>query len=186
MKKTIKFITENKDKFESARSFFEKYNIEIEQKVLPIYEIQSADGIEIAISKAQQAWEIIKEPLFISDSFWEIPSLNGFPGAYMKYMNNWFSPEDFLNLMKDKKDRTIILKSTVVYIDKNKPHIFINDYYGKILTEKYKGDYSYSLDAIVSFSKDGKSIAEENENRNFTEKNSYWLSLAEWLKSKRD
>jgi hypothetical protein len=88
--------------------------------------------------------------------------------------------------MKDKKDRTIILRNTIVYIDKNKPHIFTNDYYGEILTEKYKGNYSYSLDAIVSFSKDGKCIAEENENRNFTEKNSYWLSLAEWLKSKRD
>ena len=186
MKKTINYITENKNKLESAKSFFEKYNIEIKQKVLPIYEIQSADGIEIATSKAQQVWEIIKEPLFISDSFWTISSLNGFPGAYMKYMNDWFSPEDFLNLMKDKKDRTIILRNTIVYIDKNNPHIFTNDYYGKILTEKYKGNYSYSLDAIVSFSKDGKSIAEEIENRNFTEKDNCWLNLAEWLKSKAD
>ena len=88
MKKTINYITENKNKLESAKSFFEKYNIEIKQKVLPICEIQSVDGIEIATSKAQQAWEIIKEPLFISDSFWTIPSLNGFPGAYMKYMND--------------------------------------------------------------------------------------------------
>jgi hypothetical protein len=63
--------------------------------------------------------------------------------------------------MKDKKDRTIILRNTIVYIDKNNPHIFTNDYYGEILNEKYKGNYSYSLDAIVSLSKNGKSIAEE-------------------------
>lgn len=43
-----------------------------------------------------------------------------------------------------------------------------------------------SADEIVSFSKDGKTIAEEIENRNFTEKDNCWLNLAEWLKSKED
>jgi inosine/xanthosine triphosphate pyrophosphatase family protein len=102
----INYITENNHKFETVGSFFEKQGIEISQKVLPIYEIQSNDGIEIAISKAKQAWEIIKEPLFVNDAFWIIPSLKGFPGPYMKYINDWFEPDDFLKLMNGKNDRT--------------------------------------------------------------------------------
>jgi non-canonical purine NTP pyrophosphatase (RdgB/HAM1 family) len=180
----INYITENNNKFSTVKSFFEKNDIEIKQKILPIYEVQSSDGIEIAISKAVQAWELIKEPLFVNDAFWIIPSLKGFPGPYMKYINEWFEPEDFLNLMKDKKDRTIILRDTIVYIDKTGQNVFTDDYYGEILDKKYEGKCKYPLDAVVSFSKSKKSIAEENGVQKFSTEGS-WASFASCLKNKK-
>lgn len=179
--KIIHYITENSHKFETVKSFFERQGIEINQKVLPIYEIQNKDGIEIAISKAKQAWDIIKEPLFVNDAFWIIPSLKGFPGPYMKYINDWFEPDDFLKLMNSKADRTIILRDTVVYIDENGQNIFTNDYYGEILENKYEGEYKYPLDAVVSLSKNKKSIAEENGVHKFSTEGS-WADFAKWLK----
>jgi non-canonical purine NTP pyrophosphatase (RdgB/HAM1 family) len=179
--KKINYITENEMKFGLAKSFFDKQSLKINQKILSINEIQSNDGIEIAISKAKQAWEIIEEPLFVNDSFWIIPSLRGFPGPYMKYINEWFKPEDFLKLMDGKKDRTIILRDTIVYIDKNKQKVFTSDYYGEILNKKFEGKYKYPIDTIVSFSKNKKSIAEENGINKFSIKGS-WTDFASWLK----
>lgn len=180
--KTIHYITENNHKFETVRAFLEKHGIEISQKVLPIYEIQSKDGVEIAKSKAKQAWKTIKEPLFVNDAFWIIPSLKGFPGPYMKYMNDWLEPDDFLKLMNGKTDRTIILRDTIVYIDENGPNVFTNDYYGEILENKYEGDYKYPLDAVASLSKNKKSIAEENGIQKFSTEGS-WADFAKWLKN---
>jgi len=183
MEKIINYITENKNKFTRTKSFFEKYGIEINQKVLPIYEIQSKDEVEIATSKAWQAWEITKKPLFVNDGCWIIPSLKGFPGPYMKYINDWFEPDDFLNLMNDKKDRTIILRDTIVYIDEKGQKIFTSDYCGEILKKKYEGNYKHPLDAVVSLSKNKKSIAEDGENQKFSTEGS-WVNFAKWLKSK--
>ena len=183
MNKTIYYITENKHKFETVRSFFEEQGTEISQKVLPIYEIQSNNGVEIAISKAKQAWDIIKEPLFVNDAFWIIPSLKGFPGPYMKYINDWFEPDDFLKLMNGKADRTIILRDTIVYIDENGQNVFTNDYHGEILENKYEGNYKYPLDAVVSLLRNKKSIAEENGVQKFSTEGS-WADFAAWLKDK--
>ncbi|MFZ3054775.1 MAG: non-canonical purine NTP pyrophosphatase, partial [Minisyncoccales bacterium] len=169
----INYITENKNKFSVVKSFFEKNGIEINQKILPIYEIQSNEGVEIAVSKARQAWETIKEPLFVNDAFWIMPALKGFPGPYMKYMNEWLEPEDFLKLVDGKSDRTIILRDTIVYIDESGEKVFTNDYYGEILDKKYDGDYKYPIDAIVSFSKNKKTIAEEKGVNKFSTEGSW-------------
>jgi non-canonical purine NTP pyrophosphatase (RdgB/HAM1 family) len=102
----IKYVTGNQIKINFAKKQLDKYNIEIEQVRLEIDEIQSEDKFAVTTDKAQKAFEILKSPLFVTDTFWEIPALNGFPGAYMKYVNKWFSSEDFLALMKNKENRT--------------------------------------------------------------------------------
>lgn len=183
--KIINYITGNKFKFDIVKTFFDSLGIKVKQKELPIYEIQSHDAIEITTSKARQAWKIVKQPLFVNDASWIIPSLKGFPGAYMKYINEWFKPEDFLNLMKDKKDRSIILRDTIVYIDKTGQNVFTGDHYGKILKTLYVGDYEYPSDAIISLSKNNKSIAEENENNNFFTEG-VWIDFVNWLKNKEN
>jgi len=181
--KTINYITGNKFKFEIVKDFLEKHKVKIRQKELPIYEIQSNDPLEITISKAKQAWEIIKEPLFVNDASWLIPALGGFPGAYMKYMNEWLGPDDFLNLMKNKEDRSVILRDTIVYIDETGQNIFTGDHCGEVLEKPYEGNYKYPSDAVISLSKNKKSIAEENEIDNFFT-DGVWFEFADWLKNK--
>ena len=34
--------------------------------------------------------------IVVADTSWSIPSLNGFPGGYMKDVAEWFTPEDFI------------------------------------------------------------------------------------------
>ncbi len=177
----IHYVTGNNTKFNYAKSFFDKKRIDLVQTKLDISEIQSSDPISIAESKANQAWKKIKEPLFVSDSYWMIPALNGFPGPYMKDINLWFTPQDFLNLMKDKKDRTIILKDTIFYIDNQGFKTFTNDYSGIILEKACGSKYLTSIDAIASFSDSKKAIAEETS-FSFKEERIAWNNFVDWLK----
>lgn len=74
----LHFITENKDKIETAKRELTPFNIEFEVMKLKITEVQFHDIEEIAVDKAQKAFKEVKKPLFVNDADWYIKVLNGF------------------------------------------------------------------------------------------------------------
>lgn len=183
---TIFYVTGNKNKYENARKFFESYNITVEQLPLKINEIQDGDSLQVAIAKARDAFAIVKKPIFVNDTSWIIPSLNGFPGPFMKYINEWFQPEDFIHLMDGKKDRSIILRDIIIYIDEAGYTVFTNDHTGKLLKIPANLPYKHPSDVVVSLSNNGASIAEESIRGNsFIEgEKKIWCEFADWLNKK--
>jgi XTP/dITP diphosphohydrolase len=182
----IKYVTGNQIKVNYANKKLIKFGIEVVQTKLEIDEIQSEDKLGVAIDKAKKAYEILKSPLFITDTFWEIPALNGFPGPYMKYINKWFTSEDFLALMQNKKDRTILTNDSIVYIDENGIEKFTDIATGEIAKEIYKNRTTTdSVDNLVKFN--GKYLTEHhNENyENFTVENNCWVKFADFLKNRK-
>lgn len=156
--------------------------IDIKQKILDIPEIQSESIEEVAIDKARKAFGQIKQPLFINDSGWMIAALKGFPGPYMKYINNWFSPRDFLKLMDGEDDRTVTLRQVIVYMDQNTQKVFTFDSKGRMLSTT-SGE-GRSSDTVITFSKDDTSIAEAKEKGTnlLEEEKKLWESFSSWLK----
>ncbi|MDY0097209.1 MAG: non-canonical purine NTP pyrophosphatase [Candidatus Dojkabacteria bacterium] len=179
---TILYITSNQNKIDTANRLLKPFNIEIEGlKVEGIVEPQTEDITEISKMKAQQAFEKVQKPLIVSDASWIIPSLNGFPGPYMHFVNKWFTSKDFLNLMKGKENREIILRECVTYIDKDNIKTFISDTKG-FFVNKAEGKAT-PLDQVVSFREDGKTIAQcENENKMRIPQNGLWNDVGKWLK----
>ena len=114
--KKLFYVTGNSYKFKNAKKYAERFGFDLVQKKLNIKEIQSGSVENIAKEKAKQAFKILNKPLIVSDSGWNIPSLRGFPGPYMQYINQWFRSEDFLKLIKDKKDKSIILEHIICAI----------------------------------------------------------------------
>lgn len=182
----ISYVTGNPSKFENAQKFFSTYNIDVEQLAIKIDEIQSGDSIEIAAAKAKTAFEIHKQPLFVNDASWIIPSLKGFPGPFMKFINQWFEPGDFVNLMKGKSDRRIILRDCIVYIDETGHRLFTHEHQGIILDEVAMFDYKHPSDVVISLSANHKSIAEEKEKGSFfiEDEDLVWKQFASWLQTK--
>ena len=176
------YVTGNQNKIDIAKKFLNPFGIIFESKNLDVIEIQSNSVQEIAIYKAKEAYSKLKKPLFVSDHFWSIPSLGGFPGAYMKYINDWLTPDDILNLMKTKKNREIILTDALCYIDKSTIKIFEMSHKGKILNKSLgKG---LPGQTIVSLSRDGKSIAQKLEkNPSALEEGINWENFAKWYKN---
>jgi len=158
------------------------YGINIVQAKLDIAEIQSDSFETIAIDKAKKSFEILNEPLFINDAAWVITALNGFPGPFMKYVNNWFSAEDFINLMLRHKNREVILRDTIVYINGSETKVFSYENKG-VLLQEVKGDSGLPSARVISLSKNGLSISEENEKGSFylESEQKIWKDFADWL-----
>jgi len=182
----ISYVTTNLGKLENAKNFLKEYNIEVEQLTSKIDEIQSGDSLEIAIDKAEKAFESEKKPLFVNDATWIIPALKGFPGPFMKYINQWFEPIDFIHLMEGKSDRRIILCDSIVYIDDSGRKVFTHDHEGSVLPEVASFEYTHPTDVVISLSKSGKSIAEEKKGGSFfiEDEDKVWTDFAKWLQTK--
>ncbi|MCX6760751.1 MAG: hypothetical protein NTZ84_01410 [Candidatus Nealsonbacteria bacterium] len=179
--KRIFYITGNRYKFKNAKIYADKLGFGLVQKKLRIKEIQS-DSIEnIVKDKAKQAFEVLKKPLIVSDSGWNIPSLKGFPGPYMHYINQWLEAEDFLSLMKGKKDKSIILENIICAISSKGSKLFKQIIKGKFVNRP-KG-IGLSSDRVVVLGKSKYTIAEaQNNNKESVDGTNLWKKAYQWLK----
>jgi inosine/xanthosine triphosphate pyrophosphatase family protein len=156
----IIFATGNSEKFDIARAVCEPLGIPLEQRALEIDEIQGEDSEVIVRDKARKAFDIVQRPVVVSDDSWNIPGLHGFPGPYMKSMDHWLTPDDFLNLTRPLADRHIILIQLLAYQDGEEQLVIRKEHVGKLLTEA-RGSYGKPLQKVISMPGDnGLSIAE--------------------------
>lgn len=178
--KEIIFVTGNKRKLGEAKSSCDLFDIHVKQHPLSIDEIQSHDPSIIALHKAAQAFEILKSPIVVNDAYWNIPALKGFPGGYMKDVAEWFTPEDFISLMKNKADRSVVITECVVYQDKTSIRTFTKEFTGTI-GEAPKGNGN-SIEQVAVFN--GMTLAEHHDNNQFSEKpeDQIWYEFAKWYK----
>lgn len=114
----IKFVTSNKGKVLALQNRLGNL-ADVEQMEIDLPEIQANNAREIAEEKARIAFEKIKKPLMVQDSSFHIEALGGFPGPYIKYINQTIGPEGILKLMADEKNRNCHFELALVYVDKS-------------------------------------------------------------------
>lgn len=136
------------------------YGIEVEQRAAEIDEIQHHDPLKITEAKARVAYELIRRPLVVNDATWRIPALNGFPGGYMRYVGEWFAPEDFLNLMASKSDRTVFRDDVTAYFDGERYVAFTAQHRGEFVREAAVG-FGPSINSVVAMDgDDGQTLSQ--------------------------
>ncbi len=179
----LTFVTGNDDKFITCQHVCAKYGITLMRESPEIDEVQSEDSMYIACKKAEAAYHLLQRPLVVSDDTWEITSLNGFPGSYMKSMNHWLTVDDFLRLLAPMSDRSCTLRQYLVYQDGTEQKVFTNEVRGEILTEA-RGDISTPWTALVSLEGDnGLTIAEvraAQRDRSDRGAADVWRGLLDW------
>lgn len=176
------YITGNKNKIDVARKFLDRHNVIFTPKDLDVTELQSESIEKVVIHKAKEAFLKLNKPLFVSDHFWSIPALGGFPGAYMRYINKWLKAKDLLNLMADKKNRKAILTEMLCYVDKTTIKTFKQSHLGRVLKKSQgKGMPGFT---VISLSKDGLSVAQKIESDpSALEEDKLWEDFARWYKN---
>ncbi len=176
------YVTGNKHKFAAAKQFFDQAEMAFEQRPLDLPELQLESLEEIAILKADAAFERIQQPLIINDSGWFIEALNGFPGPYMKFVNKWFRPEDFLRLMQGVENRKVTLRQVVIYKDATQTKVFTHDSVGRFI-DQVRGESGPSGDRVISLSEDGLTISEQLERQSFGSSEAVlWQEIINWIK----
>jgi XTP/dITP diphosphohydrolase len=175
---TLAFVTGSDRKVGEARLACDPAGIEIIKTPLDIDEIQSDKPQDISIHKAKQAYAQLQKPLVVTDTFFAIPALNGFPGAYMKFVAEWFRPEDFILLLSDKADKTITFSESITYIDEHGTKIFSKEFHGRIV-DMSRGTGN-SIENVAEF--DGVTLGERRTQGGFSHKpeDFVWTDFATW------
>lgn len=103
----INLITANQLKFDIARAYFEPLGGEFELKQFAI-ETPEYQDISVAVVAEQSAlWAVeqVGEPCIKSDAGLYIEALNGFPGPFLKYVNDWLGQDGYIRLLHGARSR---------------------------------------------------------------------------------
>jgi len=182
----INYVTTNTMKFEIAQAYFAKLpgDYELVQCAIDTPEIQDASVEEIARQSAVWAAKEIGEPCIKMDAGFFITALNGFPGPFVKYINDWLTQDDFLGLLDGKDDRSAYFEdATAIGFPDGSSEVFSLKSHGSI--SLVKDQHNTRWPANLLFVPTGHdhalgSLSAEEQNKFWGDGN--WPRLIEYLK----
>jgi len=140
--KEVVFVTSNQGKVKALARRIDQDKYKIVQQDVEIPEIQAKNAVEIATFKAKYAFDKLKKPVIVQDSSFHVRALKGFPGPYIKFVNETLGPNGLLRLMDGVEDRSCFFELALVYVDEHgETHAFVNDAEpGRLAEEVYEGE----------------------------------------------
>lgn len=137
--------TTNKGKLEEVRGILE---MPVEIAPIELEEVQSMDLVYVARKKAEEAYRILKKPVVVDDVGVYIEVWNGFPGPFVKFLSLHVGNKKILELLKNEKNRNVIVQSAVAYHDGTSVHTFIGEVKGTIAFSE-RGTEGWGFDPII-------------------------------------
>lgn len=140
------FASTNVNKFREIKELLYEYSsarILIDHKRIKLKEIQSSSLVEVAKSKANHAYDVIRDEIIVEDDGLFIESLNDFPGVYSSFVYDTIGNIGILDLLKNKKSRRAAFKSIIVYYDGKKMKVFNGKVKGLISERIVEGGWGF-------------------------------------------
>ncbi len=137
------FITSNKNKAKEIKSILGP-NIKIQS--VDLEEIQSMNIDEVIKAKAISAYEKLKKPVIVEDVSFEIDSLNGLPGPFIKFFMQRLGSEGTVRLLGNSKTDTTVIAAIATF-DGVKIKVFKSEVKGT-LSKTAKGESGFAFDYI--------------------------------------
>lgn len=131
----VNFVTGNALKFDIAAAYFAPLagHFSLEQVAIDVPEIQASTVEEVATAAAQEAVRIKGEPCIVNDAGFCIEALNGFPGPFLRYANQWLGTEGYLRLLSGTDNRRAYFEdSLAVAFPGGNVKAFTRRQYGRI------------------------------------------------------
>jgi len=136
-------VTSNKNKLlEINQILSTKHKI----SKIEVPEIQSLNLDQVITQKAKAAYEKIKKPVLVEDISFEIQSLNGLPGPFVKFFLQRLGTEGTVKLIGNKSTKTKVTAALALY-DGSKLKIFKGIVWGT-LSRKNKGESGFGFDKV--------------------------------------
>jgi len=181
------FATENKGKFERISSVLKEHGIDLEQKKMKLEEPESDSLREIALAKAKQAFEKIKQPLITEDTGCYFEAYKGFPGPHTKWAFEKLGYPGLFKLLSGKSKKCFF-HSVICFTDSPESHQFFEaKWHGKITTKvspKNPGSYPYSRIFIPEGQKITSVEMSSQEKNKISQRGIAAHALGNWLKEK--
>jgi non-canonical purine NTP pyrophosphatase (RdgB/HAM1 family) len=143
--KKLYLVSGNQEKVKEAQAIL---GVPIEIANIDLDEIQSMNLKEVAGKKVEEAFKIVKKPVFVEDVCLKIEALEGFPGPLVKFFLQTLGNEKVIELLKNEKNRKIRVESATGYHDGKKAHVFIGGFDGTI-SKELRGNDGWGFDFFV-------------------------------------
>jgi XTP/dITP diphosphohydrolase len=135
------YVTGNAFKLAVAERALVGSGIVLVQSDLDAPEIQSDRVEDVAIYAGQWACRRLGEPVVVTDGGFYIEALNGFPGPFVKFVNQWLTALDLLDLVRGKDDKRIVDRDCLAYCRPGeKPVTFSGSYPGVLAAMPGEGN----------------------------------------------
>lgn len=187
MTKLIYFVTTNDYKFHLAKTAFDhvaKGEYKLVQAKIETPEIQSVDSAEIALYSAKWTSERLGKTTVVSDVAFEIMSLNGFPGPFVKYINSWLQPDNILQMMKGQANREACYVDVLACATPIGKSFAATDVtLGRIVDSLHVPDYKWTVDTLFMPEGHTKTLSEmSDEEKDKVWQSNSWLKIVEFIR----
>ena len=160
-------------------------NVPLEIAQIDIDEVQSMDLEYVARRKVEEAFKVLKRPVITDDVGVFIEAWNNFPGPFVKYAYQIVGLKKILELLKNEKNRNVVVKCAVGYHDGKKVHVFIGEVKGVIAQEEL-GTEGWGFDPIIIPNGETQTFAQMGSKRKnkISHRGKAFEKLKEFLDSK--
>ena len=181
----ITYVTGNSFKVKLAKEVLEPLGIEVDNKKIDCPEIQADSIEEVSIFSSKYASDYLKCDTLKNDSGLVIPSLNGFPGAYTKYVEETIGEDGVLKLLDGIEDRYAYFLEVLAYTKYNGETVTFTSKTEGTLAKVKSGENGWSWDYIFVPKGSNKTLAEypDDERWKYWDDSAY-NKLADYLKDK--
>ena len=135
----LTYVTGNHGKYLSVRQKFKSANIELDFFIHEFIEAPINDIKYISKQKAQEAYQILKTPIFVSDTGFYIeqyPNNPLYPGAFVKRSLIASNIEGLLKTMEEVNNRKCYFIDCITFYDGEEYYQFIGRIDGTLSREK--------------------------------------------------
>jgi len=179
----ISFVTTNLSKFEILSDLAKNYPyLKLKRLDYEISEIQNLDTESVVRSSVEFAFNLCQHPVICEDRGLYIDSLNGYPGALVKYFDKFLDYNDILILLADKDNRKAHLKASVGYFDGvGIPRIFSARLDGEIATKPAGQQISSKIETLFIPTFKEQTIAQLYQTNRYLALKSHFVELLDNL-----
>lgn len=144
----IYYATTNWMKYQEAKEYFKNDLFILDQYKIDTDEKQTLEQEQIAIDKARQAWEQIKQPVLAEDAGIYFEKYNEFPGTLTKYIYKAIGMEGIFKLV-NPGDKAYFQLALVYYYGPDQYQVFKGISKGTITKPKqFLADLAFVYDDI--------------------------------------
>ena len=144
----LKVVTSNDGKIKEFKKAFDKTQVHPVKVPVGYPEVQASSLEEVVDFGLSWLKEKIHPPFVIDDAGVFVDGLNGFPGAYSRYVYDTIGPQGLLKQMEGQDNRTASFKCVLgLLLEDGTVHKFIGECKGKIIHE-LKGDNGFGYDPV--------------------------------------
>lgn len=132
------YVTGNKGKYISVKEKFARFGLDVDFLTHDAQELEINDIEQIAKSKVDEAYHILKRPCFVIDSGFYIksyPNNPGYPGAFVKRSGISSDIKTLLATLKEVEDRTATFVDCLMFYDGENYYTFYGYSEGNIARE---------------------------------------------------